>query len=823
MKRERPDDSAESTGPAPRTRNEISGWVAGNASQVGVVYGNVYMGFGSPQVEPRAWHPVGVPVREATDALDFGVRPAITAPATRRRSGHELTTYALRLHDKSLGEAVDRALGGRSTVAVLVGDSSTGKTRACWEALRRLPDEWRVWHPVDPQEILAAIDCKSIAPCTVIWLDDSHDYLAVSATNLARRVAIRLRRLLKDPEHRPVLLLGTLWKEQWSELEGRRAPQSGDGASRHDQACALLSGHTIRVPEQFESDEDMAELRSAALADPRLSLALEQAEQGQIIQYLADAAEIIKCYENADAAPRAVLDAAIDARRIGYRRPLPPALLRDAAPAYMTDRQWAPTSRRDWFGDALAFTAVSVRGAESALAARHPRPGHVPRSDDELHLADILEQHGSTARTYQMPPNDFWRALTTHADKRDLARLAEAAADRGLVRTAVEMYFAAHAAGDQGALTAAADLLQKCGRTTEIRLLRDASGDRTGDTFRQTMRMLDEGNRDEAFACLSRKAAGNSEIYWAMGYLLCEAGHLADAADWLFQYALVDDAEALDAAEHWGRKAGRLEDALEAARRGAANGRTTSMLHAGQLLLELDQPVEAFTFLRRAAALGQGDFTDTTSEALGLGVRWLTDQRGREAALSWLEACASGGIRDALFTAIFVYYDDGLLDEALACAERAATAGDRTAPYVIGEILKDLGHDREALEAYLRLGCTPYNIVEVADLLRKIDGEGAELAWLETQAATGSTVAIGRITSKLTEVGALEKAREWYWRAACCGDKDALFNTAFSLMISQQTAEAVQLNMFGWQPDGTTATPWGCIGPPYRVVDISRD
>ncbi len=64
-----------------------------------------------------------------------------------------LPAYVPREHDTELGSVVRAAAEGRSGIAVLVGGSSTGKTRACWEALQLLrdrPEEWRLWHPIDP-------------------------------------------------------------------------------------------------------------------------------------------------------------------------------------------------------------------------------------------------------------------------------------------------------------------------------------------------------------------------------------------------------------------------------------------------------------------------------------------------------------------------------------------------------------------------------------------------------------------------------------------------------------------------------------------------
>ncbi|WP_406368915.1 hypothetical protein [Streptomyces sp. NBC_01546] len=49
-----------------------------------------------------------------------------------------LPGYVSREHDRALGEAVRDVMAGHSRIVVLVGTSSTGKTRACWEAVQPL-------------------------------------------------------------------------------------------------------------------------------------------------------------------------------------------------------------------------------------------------------------------------------------------------------------------------------------------------------------------------------------------------------------------------------------------------------------------------------------------------------------------------------------------------------------------------------------------------------------------------------------------------------------------------------------------------------------
>ncbi|CAL9676857.1 hypothetical protein SUDANB176_07848 (plasmid) [Streptomyces sp. enrichment culture] len=69
-----------------------------------------------------------------------------------------LPGYVAREHDRILAEVVREAAAGRSRMLVLVGSSSTGKTRACWEAVQPLADMgWRLWHPFDPTRAEAAL------------------------------------------------------------------------------------------------------------------------------------------------------------------------------------------------------------------------------------------------------------------------------------------------------------------------------------------------------------------------------------------------------------------------------------------------------------------------------------------------------------------------------------------------------------------------------------------------------------------------------------------------------------------------------------------
>ena len=405
---------------------------------------------GGLRVPPGAGWPLG----EVTDpfALEVHrpVRPEGAAPGLP-----VLPAYVPREHDEVLGRVVRAAAEGRSGIAVLVGGSSTGKTRACWEALHLLRDQpgrWRLWHPIDPTRPDAALrELPGIGPRTVVWLNEAQFYLDVADGGLGEQVAAGLRELLRDPARAPVLVLTTLWPQFWDGLTARPA----DGADPHAQARELLADHYITVPAAFTH----AQLQRLSQAgDARLAQAAAGAQDGQVIQFLAGAPELLARYRNAPPGAAALLHAAMDARRLGMGPALSQAFLAAAAPGYLTDAEW-DTLGEDWLEQALEYTAVPCKGVRGPLtlirsrpaSARAPGPGS-PDSNELANgpagipdvplyrLADYLDQHGRAHRKTQIPPASFWAAAAGHAFPGDQTALGWAAHARGLYRDAAQLH-----------------------------------------------------------------------------------------------------------------------------------------------------------------------------------------------------------------------------------------------------------------------------------------------------------------------------------------------------------------------------------------------
>ncbi|MER5650207.1 hypothetical protein [Streptosporangium sp. NPDC002524] len=398
---------------------------------------------------------LGWPI-EQVDPIALGVHPAIDTITVRvalgggaRLDRSTLPVYISRAHDAKLAAVVAESRArGRSRMVVLVGGSSTGKTRACWEAVRQLGEPWRLWHPINPgwaQATLAGLE--AVKPYTVVWLNELQHYLSTPGDPAGEQVAAGLRELLRTPGRGPVLVLGTLWPPYWAALTAVPAPGAADP---HAGARTLLTGKALEVPAAFTAENLITAdaVTNSVRVDLRLTEAMIRAPGGQLTQYLAGVPALIERYRTASAEAHAVLNAAFDARRLGHGPILPRLFLEEAATGYLSDGQ-EDLLDDDWLEQSFAYLtdARSCRGARPPLARIRSRPGlttspaAIPHSGEvSYRLADYLEQHGSRERRWECPPASFWESAARHATAADRAIMADAAHRRGRYRHAFALW-----------------------------------------------------------------------------------------------------------------------------------------------------------------------------------------------------------------------------------------------------------------------------------------------------------------------------------------------------------------------------------------------
>ena len=336
----------------------------------------------------------------------------------------ELPAYVPREHDRA-GRVVRAAADGHSGIAVLVGGSSTGKTRACWEALGLLRDQARTVaavasdRPVPPR-------CRAARAAAHRAADGG---VAERGPALPRRGRRRA---------------GRAGRRRAAGAAAGPGPRPGAGAGH---AVAAVLGHPDRPPGRAAPTRmrrrgscwpattlpcpPRSPLRSWASSAGRGTCGWSRrpgAADGQVIQFLAGAPELLARYRNAPPAAAALISAAMDARRLGMGVGLPRAFLEAAAPGYLTDTEWDALGE-DWLEQALAYTGVPCKGIRGPLTRIRPRParsGRQPGSGTAISSwRRPGQRHGRAAvpagglpgparpgqhRKGQIPPAEFWAA-----------------------------------------------------------------------------------------------------------------------------------------------------------------------------------------------------------------------------------------------------------------------------------------------------------------------------------------------------------------------------------------------------------------------------
>ena len=672
-----------------------------------------------PAAQPDRSHAVaGWPLNEVTDPFLLEVHRPIEPDEWQSR-WPVLPAYVPRGHDTELGSVVQAAAGGRSGVALLVGGSSTGKTRACWEALELLRGRepaWRLWHPIDPSRPEAALrELLAVGPRTVVWLNEAQFYLDPPDGGLGERVAAGLRELLRDPARAPVLVLATLWPHYWDGLTAR--PAGGDDP--HAQARELLAGHDITVPAAFSAAQ-LHELSRSG--DARLAQAAAAAQDGQVIQFLAGAPELLARYRHAPPAATALVHAAMDARRLGMGVGLPQAFLEGAAPGYLTDTDWDALDQ-DWLEQALAYTAIPCKGVRGPLTRIRPRPapprptqspgiapgppedgellasGLAGRTDGPLfRLADYLDQHGRQQRKGQIPPASFWAAAAGHASLGDQAALGDAASDRGLYRAAAQLHKNAAAHGNRRSAAYISKTSPARWAATHLPL---------GDPLavgRLLGILAKAGDREQIAALLGRDPAAHVNLDDLHGVAML-LFRLRDAGAREQITTLLHRDPAAHVPLDRSREVAQLLGGLQAA--GSA-GQVTALASRAATHVELDDPVDVSILLGRLGPEQATVLADRAAAYLPVtgsyGMVWLLE--GMQAV--------------------------GLQEQATALASRAATQLPLDEAYSVAgllDVLRAVGAQEQITALLGRDPAAHANLddmLSVASLLRALHAAGAQ-------------------------------------------------------------------------------------------------
>ena len=748
---------------------------------------------------------------ELTDPFALEVQRSIQIEESSVAGLGELPRYAPRDLDRQLAGVVAAAAGGHSMIAVLVGDSSTGKTRACWEAIHTpdaLPQGWRLWHPIDPGRPRALLNgLDRVPPRTVVWLNDAHHYLLTQGSGLGEEVAAGLIDLLRDPDRAPVLVLGTLWRPEYGTLSAMPRPGSQD---LHQLARQLLAGAEIEVPEAF-AGSDLDAAKEAARSDPLMALAVEKAEAGRVTQYLAGTLEQERRYRSAQSPVKALLEAAIDARLLGIGPAIPRSVLMSGAPGYLTDSEWgaAPDGLLE---EALAECTERCRGAAGPLTFIRARPGEPDTPEPRYRLAGHIEQLGSAERAGIPAPSTLWTALLDHGPAEDRTAIGLAAHARGYFRIALEL----HSGTNTTSLQRIAELLDRSGHPTQ------------------------------ATACYRYAAdAGDPSAIIAAAEALERSGRVDEAVDWLSELAArfyactwTDSVNrfvavcALGEAAGLLERAGRTDDSIAFCRRLAEYGYYRTMGDTAAVLERAGRLDEAVTCHQRAVEAGDAWVVDDVADVMERAGRsaeeisaWMISLDGND-ALDVPEIVAAGLERAGRLDEAIVYYrraaDDafpgatrnavrlmemrGRAAEAISWITAYAEDGDPEAMAALGWLLERTGHTEDAkVWADALADGAPESVARSM----QEEGDPAAAILLHQRAAeTGTTASIGEAALLLENAGRTGEAVDWLFKQLESGHLAALDVASTLIENAGGDEEAERLRRYGRDPGGAIAQPW---------------
>jgi hypothetical protein len=439
-------------------------------------------------------------------------------------SDDDLPAYVRRDFDSRLRIALATNLPGRGSFVVMVGGSSTGKTRSLYEAIYELVPEWDLRQPADAAELL---EVKNAPPSgTVFWLDELQQFLGAHPPLTSECI----RALMRHGN----LVVGTLWPDQYAKWT----------AGREDVHLLVKSAFVIPVPDALNAEE-RSTAEDVAKQDSRIRDALDASEVG-LTQALAGGPRLVMCWEQPPTVyAKAMITAAADAHRLGVQSPLSENLLTEAMFGYLKGHQRVQPVEY-WLAQSLPHATQPLYGDVSPLfPVDDGRAGTLAGYT----IADYLAQHVRRKRRTEPLPHEAWEALVSGLRRpEDLRRVATAAsarlryryAEKALMRLAEEF-------GEGRAVAELVDLLVRQDRleaAVEVlrRRLQADPQDRTAT--RKLMHVQELGQRVEEIRPASRVKAGgiarDVAEFLADGGVCDDLRREADAGDAIAAEKLVE-------------------------------------------------------------------------------------------------------------------------------------------------------------------------------------------------------------------------------------------------------------------------------------------
>ena len=351
-------------------------------------------------------------VRDITDPVELGTHPAGIALETHD-GRPTVTEHVPDFVPRDIDDELHKHLEAGGFV-LLVGDSTAGKSRAGFEAIRaRLADHVLIYP--SPKVAIPAVMIAARYERCVLWLDELERYVGsegLTATLLGSLVTGTGR------GHR--VIIATIRTAELTRITADGS--SDDDAPRQalrDIRQVIELAHPIRVSRIF-SPSELDRARSAE--DPRVAEALSHADTYGLAEYLAAAPQLLEVWQNArdsvegpNARGAALVTAAVDIRRAGYTSAIPRAALEAVHEHYLDAR-----THREPLADAWVWATTPARATTALLEA-----GEEEDSVDVFdYLVDFAQHHTEVGSHVPEPVVRAAIDAATPADADSLAATA---------------------------------------------------------------------------------------------------------------------------------------------------------------------------------------------------------------------------------------------------------------------------------------------------------------------------------------------------------------------------------------------------------------
>jgi predicted negative regulator of RcsB-dependent stress response len=602
-----------------------------------------------------------------------------------------------------------------------------------------------------------------------------------------------------------------MWPEEYSIRIASRQPGTDDPYAGDREILDLA--HVFDVADEISASEHVRAQEIAAV-DGRIRAAMGTSGAG-LIQVLAAGPELVRWWEQApNSYAKALITAAVDARRLGVLTPVTSKFLADAAPGYLSPAQRA-TAPHDWLQHALNYCVTPLHGAASVLI---PVDDGVMGRVAGYTAADYLLQHGQRSRRSARMPALVWQALIKHTvNQHDIWRLANSAERRALYCYAEPLYHGLAAAGDSKAVGRLAHQLGNRGLVDEaIEFLR--AHDESGSTWMDAdalIEKLDElGRVDEAVELLQFYIdTRNGNLPDVFGAKLAEMLAKHDRVDELRARADAGDWTAIEPLAELLARQGQVDELSSRADTGGVMG----VLALGEQYLEQGRLDDAIDILRPNANTLPSNYVNWVAISLAeaLVQRGDLDEaadvlRSSDSlfsALSLAEVLDAGGHVNEALEVLRVYADEGIgaasdsIAKLLARSRRIeelrarADLGDASAAHRLAEFLVEQENLDEAIKI---LRVAENSIFAAKELLVELLARQGHFEELRSRTDAGDGFAAHQMAAWLAKRGEVDELRAEL-DAGNSAAADQLVDLLINLGAQDQ---AEHLRKHGIEPDG---------------------